>query len=374
MKRLRILHTEASSGWGGQEIRILDEAAGLIARGHDVQLAAPAGAPIAGEAEKRGIRVHRLPIDRRRLGSLRALTRLIRAVAPEVVVTHSSTDSWLVSLATRPMRARPALVRTRHVSVRVKPGVLSRWLYGRVPARVVTTGEALRRQLIADLGLDPARIVSIPTGVDLDRFRPGDKAEARRQLGLPDGPLIGIVATLRSWKGHRFLLRAMTDPALADAHLAIVGDGPQRDALAEAVTTLGLGRRVTFAGRQDDVVPWLRAFDVFALPSTANEGVPQALMQAMASGLTVVTTPVGAIGELVAEGETGLIVPPQDPGALAVALSQLLGDRDLAIRLAAAGRRHVEANFSAKAMLDAMERVLWEVAEAGVPGHQPVRN
>jgi glycosyltransferase involved in cell wall biosynthesis len=261
------------------------------------------------------------------------------------------------------MRARPAVVRMRHVSARVKPGALSRWLYGRVPARVVTTGEALRRQLIADLGLDPAQIVSIPTGVDLARFQPGDKAEARRQLGLPDGPLIGIVATLRSWKGHRFLLRAMTDPALAGAHLAIVGDGPQADALAEEAAKPGLGGRVTFAGRQDDVVPWLRAFDVFALPSTANEGVPQALMQAMASGLPVVTTPVGAIGELVAEGETGLIVPPEDPQALAAALSRLLGDRDLADRLSAAGRRHVEANFGATAMLDAMERVLGEVAE-----------
>jgi glycosyltransferase involved in cell wall biosynthesis len=261
------------------------------------------------------------------------------------------------------MRPRPAVVRMRHISAPVRPGALSRWLYGRVPARVVTTGEALRRQLIADLGLDPTRIVSIPTGVDLDRFRPGDKAEARRQLGLPAGPLIGIVATLRSWKGHRFLLRALTDPALADAHLAIVGDGPQADALAEAVTTLGLGRRVIFAGRQDDVVPWLRAFDVFALPSTANEGVPQALMPAMASGLPVVTTPVGAIGELVAPGETGLIVPPEDPAALAAALARLLGDHDLAQRLAAAGRRHVEANFGRTAMLDAMERVLGEVVK-----------
>ena len=368
MKKLRILHTEASSGWGGQEIRILDEAAGLIARGHDVQLAAPAEAPIAGEAEKRGIPVHRLPIDRRQLKSLRALMRLIRAVSPQAIVTHSSTDRWLVSLATRPMRARPAVVRTRHVSARVKPGALSRWLYGRVPARVVTTGEALRRQLIADLDLDPARIVSIPTGVDLDRFQPGDKAEARRQLGLPDGRLIGIVATLRSWKGHRFLLGALTDPALADAHLAIVGDGPQADALAEAVTTLGLGARVIFAGRQNDVVPWLRAFDVFALPSTANEGVPQALMQAMASGLPVVTTPVGAIGELVAEGKTGLMVPPEDPAALAAALARLLGDRDLALRLAAAGRRHVEANFSATAMLDAMEELLGEAVGIGPAG------
>ncbi len=363
MKRLRVLHTEASSGWGGQEIRILDEAAGLIARGHDVQLATPAAATIASEAEKRGIPVHRLPLDRRWPGSLMSLIRLIRRIAPHVIVTHSSTDSWLVSLGTRVIGAPLPIVRTRHISAPVRPGALNRWLYGRVPARVVTTGESLRRQLIADLGLDPERLVSIPTGVDLTRFQPGDRIAARRQLGFADGQLIGIVATLRSWKGHRFLLRAMIDAALANARLAVVGDGPQAGALAEETKRLGLSDRVVFAGRQDDVEPWIQAFDVFVLPSLANEGVPQALMQAMACGVPVITTPVGAIEELVTDGETGLVVPPEDPEALAVAISRLLADRDLAGRLSAAARRHVEKNFGATAMLDAMEAVLAEAVE-----------
>jgi glycosyltransferase involved in cell wall biosynthesis len=363
MSKLRILHTEASSGWGGQEIRILDEAAGLIARGHDVQLAAPAGAMIVEEAEKRGIPIHRLSIDRRRIRSLRALSRLIETIAPQVIVTHSSTDSWLVSVATTMMRAASTVVRMRHVSTPVRPGALNRWLYGRVPARVISTGESLRRELIASLGLDPAHVVSIPTGVDLDRFRHGDQTVARQKLGLANGTMVGIVATLRSWKGHRFLLAAMTDPALANARLVIVGDGPQTEALQKEVTKLGLGGRVTFAGRQDDVVPWMRALDVFALPSTSNEGVPQALMQAMACAVPVVTTSVGAIPELVSDGKTGLIVRPESANALAAALARILGDRDLASRLSEAGRRHVEENYTARAMLDEMEGVLTEVAK-----------
>lgn len=358
--KLRILHTEASCGWGGQEIRILDEAAGLIARGHDIQLATSSEALIAAAAEQRGIPVSRLPINRRRIGSLRVLIRLIHAIAPQVIVTHSSTDSWLVSIATRLMRTKPAIVRVRHISAPVKPGALTDWLYRRVPTRVVTTGESLRQQLIADLGLDPSRIVSIPTGVDLARFQPGDQAAARRRLGLPGGPLIGIVATLRSWKGHRFLLAAMADRQLADAGLVIVGDGPQSEALQREVLRLGLSDRVVFAGRQDDVVAWMQAFDVFALPSTANEGVPQALMQAMACGIPVVTTPVGAILELVEDGKSGLIVPAEDPGALAAAIARLLGDQGIATRISVAGRRHVEENYTAKGMLDAMEAVLRE--------------
>ncbi len=358
-KELRILHTEASTGWGGQEIRILEESSGLRARGHEVRIAAPAEAQIVAAAKRYGVPVHTLPIDRRNLRSIRALLRLFAAFRPDVIVTHSSTDSWLVALAARISSARPAVVRMRHLSTPVARGPLNRWLYGRVPKRVVTTGEAIRNLLIETLDLDPDTVVSIPTGADLSRFRPGDRAEARARIGLSGAvPIIGIVATLRSWKGHRFLISAMTDPRLAAVRLVIVGDGPQDAALRAQAAAAGLDARVRFAGRQDDVASWMHAFDLFALPSTGNEGVPQALAQAMACGLPVVTTPVGSISELVRDGETGLLVPPGDAGALAGAIAHLLDDPALAQRLASAGRSHVTARFGTTAMLDAMEAVL----------------
>jgi len=365
VRKLRILHTEASCAWGGQEIRILEEAAGLIGRGHDVQLVVPAGATIAGEAKERGIPVHLASLDRRRPKSLLALLKIVRKLRPEVIVTHSSTDSWLVSVATRLIATKPVVVRTRHVSTAVKPGAPNRWLYGRVPARVVTTGETVRGQLIAGLGLDPSHVVSIPTGIDTMRFRVGDRISARRRLGLPDGPLVGVVATLRSWKGHRFLLKAMTDPALVRARLVIVGDGRRATALREEARDLGLDGRIVFAGHQNDVVPWLQALDVFALPSIANEGVSQALMQAMACEVPVIATDIGATGELVVDREAGLLVPPENPAALAQAIARLLEDRAFAARLAVAGRRRVEEKYTKDAMLDAMERLLTEVAGHG---------
>jgi glycosyltransferase involved in cell wall biosynthesis len=356
--KLRILHTEASSGWGGQEIRILDESAGMQARGHALRIAAPALAPIVDAARRRGLAVDAIPIDRRTPAALRALAATIADFKPDVIVTHSSTDSWLAALATRFGRNRPAIVRTRHLSTPVASGPLNRWLYGRVPRRVVTTGEAVRAMLIKRLRLDPAHVLSVPTGTDLTRFFPADRAEARRALGLADGPLIGIVATLRSWKGHRFLIEALNDPALAAARLAIVGDGPQDPVLRELVAARGLGARVRFAGQQNDVAPWMRAFDVMALPSTGNEGVPQALMQAMACGIPVVTTPVGAIPEIVRDGETGLLVPAEDSAALATAIARLLGNAALARRLAAAARDLIATKHTSAAMLDAMERIL----------------
>jgi glycosyltransferase involved in cell wall biosynthesis len=361
--KLRILHTEASSGWGGQEVRILDEAAGLIARGHQVELAAPAHAPIVEAARKRGIPVHMIPIDRRSPGALYALGAVVARVKPDVIVTHSSTDSWLAALVNWFRRSGPAIVRTRHLGIKIKGGLFNRWLYGQVPAFVVTTGLATRKMLIDTLHIDPDKIVSIPSGTDTRRFTPGDRAAARKHLGLPaDDHIIGIVATLRRGKGHRFLISALLDGRLTDCKLIIVGDGPQESALRALATELGIAGRVLFTGRQEQVISWLHAFDIFAMPSIVDEGVPQALMQAMACGLPVVTTPVGSIPELIRDNETGLFVRPENTVELVETIHRLLTDKPLAARLGEAGRRHIEAGFNQTLMLDAMERILSKAA------------
>jgi len=370
---MKILHTEPSCGWGGQELRVLEEAAGMQARGHQVMIAAPAESRIYAEARKRGAPAVAPPIARKNLGALRALRRLLAGERPDILNTHSSTDTWLAALASVGLAQAPPLVRTRHISASIPRNAASRWLYRRATARVVTTGEALREQVMRETGLAPGRVLSVPTGVDLQRFSPGDQAAARNTLQLPAGvPLIGIVATLRSWKGHRFLVEAMAGAGMDGAHLVIVGDGPGRDNLRAQIDALGLPGRVRMAGNHADVVPWLRALDVFALPSYANEGVPQALMQAMAVGIPVVTTNVGAIGELVKSGETGLMVPPRDADALRTALLGLLHDPALRAGLSAAALAHVRAHFSRERMLDGMERVF---AEVGGPGRgEPQRD
>jgi glycosyltransferase involved in cell wall biosynthesis len=287
---MNIVHTESSLGWGGQELRILSEAQGLARRGHTLTLLCPPEARIYGEAPGFELRAVPLPIGRKTWAGLRALKRWLNENPCDVVSTHSSTDSWLSAVAL--MGQEIPIVRTRHISAAVPRNPLSRWLYSR-PVRIVTAGEALRRDLIEKNGIAPERLESVPTGADTSRYRPGDRATARAQTGLPaDRMLIGIIATLRSWKGHRYLLEALP----AGATLVIVGDGPQREALNARVAELGLKDRVIFAGNQRDVVPWMQALDVFALPSYANEGVPQALVQAMLVGLPCVTTPVGSIG------------------------------------------------------------------------------
>ena len=309
------------------------------------------------EAARFGVPVVALPIEFKTIAGFRALRRWLASPAPDVVNTHSSADSWLTALACATLKNPPAIVRTRHISAPVSGNVFNRWLY-RQAKGVVTTGESLRRHLLETLDLDPARVMSVPTGIDTQRFAPADKTAAKLALGLdPAQRHLGIVATLRSWKGHLFLLDAFAQLKRPELHLLIVGEGPMRGPIEEKIAALGIASRVTLAGQRSDPEHWLQAMDVFCLPSYANEGVPQAILQAMLCGLPIVTTPVGAILEAVTDGDTALVVPPKDAAALANAIGRLLDDDTLATRLGAAARRRASADFSREAMLDRMENI-----------------
>jgi glycosyltransferase involved in cell wall biosynthesis len=357
VRPLSILHTESSLGWGGQEIRILSEAQGFIARGHEVKLICPPESRILAEASGWGVPAFALPIGRKRLVGLKCMVEWLKLSRCHVVNTHSSTDSWLTAIALLALGRPCAMVRTRHISAPVPRNLATRWLYTRATKRIVTTGEALKKELVERNGFPAARIDSVPTGIDAAKFKPGERAAARAQLGLPiEKTLVGIVATLRSWKGHRYLIEAVA--ALPeDVLLVIVGDGPQREALETQAKKLGLGSRARFAGDQRDVLPWLQALDIFALPSYANEGVPQALAQAMLAGLPCVTTHAGSIAELAIDGETALVVPAQDAAALRSALQKLLQEEHLRERLGAAARAHCVERFSYDRMLEQMEKI-----------------
>lgn len=366
-RRLRILHTEASCGWGGQEIRILEESRGLTARGHNVAVACPAHARMASEAARFGVPVVALPIEFKTFAGFRALRSHLSRHPVDVVNTHSSADSWLVALACATLPAPPAIVRTRHISAPVSSNPFNRWLY-RQAAAVVTTGESLRRNLLDALNLDPAQVISIPTGIDPLRFAPGDKAAARSALGLDsECTYLGIVATLRSWKGHLFLLDAFAQLRRPDLRLLIVGEGPMREQIEEKIKALGLAERVFLAGQRTDPERWLQAMDVFCLPSYANEGVPQALMQAMLSGVPVISTPVGAITEVIEDGRTGLLVPPKDAQAQARAIERVLADQPLALRLAAAARADAVDRFGFERMIDQMIAIFQSACKLKVP-------
>ena len=186
---MRILHTEASVGWGGQEIRILDESLGMMSRGHEVTVVCVPGSRIHEEAIKRGVPVVPLKIGRKGLRGLLAMHAWLKANPMDVVNTHSSTDSWLVALACLFLKRKPGVVRTRHVSAPVSSNAPTRWLYTIATAHIATTGESLRQTLAQENGFPIENITSVPTGIDPQKFVPAaDKQAARVALGLEPEP------------------------------------------------------------------------------------------------------------------------------------------------------------------------------------------
>lgn len=360
LKTYTILHTESSLGWGGQERRILAEAQAMRARGHRLLLAGDPRGELLGRGERAGLPVFPLSFGgRRNLGALTALRRLLRQEGVDILNTHSSLDSWVGLLALTGLR-KPLWVRTRHLSTPVKSSWPTRRLY-QAPAATITTSEAIRELLQQRVGVPPEKIFSIPTGVSLSDFAPREADPALREsLNIPGESFIwGMVSVLRSWKGHLYALEALRE--LLDegikTHLLVVGEGPYRSLIEPRMADLGLNEQVRLVGYQEEVAPWLALMDIMVMASYAHEGVPQAVLQALAMGKAVVGTRVGGIPEVIIPGETGLLVPPRDPLALAQALRQLWEHRDLREKLGEQGRQLVVEKYSLERMAAAVEGV-----------------
>lgn len=352
MKPLTILHTEWSDGWGGQEIRIIEESKGVAARGHRVKILARPQCRILAKAREAGLATREL--ETRGSFDFRAIRSLRKIIAEEnadIVNTHSSVDSWIGGLATRGLPVK--LVRTRHLSSNVPRHAFN--VVYRLPDAVVTTGEAVRRQLIQHCRLDPDRVVSIPTGVDVEKFIPqSPDLETKRALGIPDSmPVVTMVAVLRRFKRHDLFLEMATAFRVeTDAiRFLIVGEGPQRANIENIINSRKIRDCVILTGHCDDVRPILALSDVVVLSSDSGEGVPQAIAQALAVGRPVVATDVGGVSELVKHEVTGLLVPPNDARSLFHAVKRLIREPALAAELGRQGREHVVRNFSKELMV-----------------------
>jgi glycosyltransferase involved in cell wall biosynthesis len=255
-------------------------------------------------------------------------------------IIHCSTFSYMSGLAVLAGRilGRPTLLRVatendvrefaegRHWKYR-----LFFWLL-RGATVVIAPSAAIKKELLR-AGFSDERIVCLANAVDVNRFQPAtaaEKAEAKNALGLPeDTGVIGTVARLVQRKGIDVLLRALVRVRHRHrVHLLVVGDGPLGEELQALAQELRVESFVSWLSFQADPIKWLRAMDVFALPSRL-EGSPNAILEAMAMGLPIVSTTIGGVIDLLEEGKTGFLIPPDDPDALAVALDRLLGNASL---------------------------------------------
>lgn len=231
----------------------------------------------------------------------------------------------------------------------------------------VAMSSELEREFLGE-GVPPGRIERIPNAVDVERFRPADRArrdDLRQELGEPpEARLLVYTGRLVDYKGLPGLIECW--PAVRRAHptarLVLVGEGGSDQAACEEdlrrrVAELGLSDSVRFAGAVADVVPWLQVADGFVFPST-EEAFGLSLLEAMACGLPAVTTPVGGLSDIATPDEDALVVPPDDPDALRDAIGRLVEGGPAVTKLGARARRTVETRFAEGPVLDAWRRLL----------------
>lgn len=357
---LRILHTEASSGWGGQEIRVLKEAEGMRSRGHHVFILADPEGELFKRANKRGFYTKAIRFQKRKFYSqVVEVKNFIETMNIDVINTHSSKDSWIALTSARLAKNKPFIIRTRHLSTPIGKNILTRLLYMHLPHAVITTGEAIRKQMVDVNYFNPDKIVSIPTGIDTAFFNPDrEYKNIRHELNLPQStPLVGSVSVLRSWKGLDYFVMAvpLILYEIPDARFIIAGEGPYRGKLEEAIRLTGESDKIYLLGHREDIADILSSLDILVHPSYANEGVPQTILQAMSMKRPVVATSLDSLAEIVINRKTGIIVPPKDFEELAKNVIILLRNRELAKELGENGRQLVDMAYSFEGMIDKIE-------------------
>ena len=345
--------------WRGGQRQVLLTVLGLRERGHRAVLVAHPAGELARRASEGHDLIRLAPRAEVDLHAGWKLSRIVREVRPDVVQAHDPHAVAAASLALSFLTSGkcPLLLASRRVAFRLKGNAFSRWKYHQVDG-FLAASHAIRQTLIED-GIDAERVVTVYEGIDLHRLQAEPAANIHAEFWLPtQAPIVGAVAALTQEKGHKHLIdaAALVVRHVPDARFVIMGEGELRPALERQIKDLHLEKHVILPGFRADVLSFVKSFDLFVMSSLA-EGLGTSLLDAMALAKATVATNTGGIPEVVADGETGLLVPPRDHTALADAITQLLLDRERRERMGRAGLERVASRFSADRMVETTLRV-----------------
>jgi glycosyltransferase involved in cell wall biosynthesis len=372
-----ILQIVSCRGWSSDAYWAARATVELERAGHDVTLVCKrrSEARVIRRAREAGVsRIETLTLASG-VGPVADGLDLRRLVAwlPEAQIlhVHRGKEHWLAALANRASDLRRPLVRTRHIVQPVRPHALNRWLYGRATDRIVTVTEAIRRQLVAGGLAAEDRVVTMPGGVDVDRFRadalPTRDKGIRATLGLPhDVPIIGLVSGFRVMKGQQIVVEAAARLAAGGLRfqLVLIGQGPFAARVRAQIEAAGLGDRVSVLGFVDDLPATMAALDVALYSALESDGMSRVLFEYLASGVPVVASRVGVVPEILEDGRTALLVPAGEPGPLAEAVARLIADPSRRREIGSAGAALVHARYSGARLAERLTALYLSLAVA----------
>jgi glycosyltransferase involved in cell wall biosynthesis len=370
MRKIRLVYVIKSMPVGGsqthlvQVLRLLDRQRFapalycLTGEGVLLDTVRALGVPVVDGGVRHGFRGHHA------LAAIRRLVSYLRRERADVVHNYLLRANAIGSVAARVARVPVMLCSKRGCherrGVELAGAKIGNWLAD----CVTVNADAVRDFVHANEGCPREKMIVIPSGVDTDRFRPVEGTHFKARLGLPEERItVGVVTRMRVRKGVEEFIRAIarvreTQPAV---HGVIVGEVSLDEVLQTLVHGLGLEGHLTLLGRRSDMPEVLSAFDVFVL-SSHDEGMSNAILEAMAMERPVVATDVGGTGEVVRHGQSGLLVPPKDPETLAAAINEVVAQAVRAREMGRLGRRIVEEGFSAHAMVRQMEHLYCDLA------------
>ena len=337
---IKVLHTEWSDGWGGQEIRIISEMLALRERGVEVYLACRSYAKIKQKAEENGIKVFTLPFSGSfNIKTILGLKKIIKEYDIDIVNTHSGKDTWTGGIAAK--LANVKFIRTRHLSNKINPSRLN--FINELADFIFTTGENVKKQMIKYNRINSDKIISIPTGVDENIFNPQnfnkiDKNEI----------YIGALGVVRGVKGYEYFIESaiILLKKYNNLKFFIAGDGPMFDKYKQDIENLKLNDKIIMLGHVKDTAEFLSTLDIF-VNSSKSEGVSQAIIQALMMNLQVVATDVGSTRDLW-RNNNFLLCQSQNSQDLADKIEQLI----IKNKFDNNSREYMIENFSKKAMTE----------------------
>ena len=341
---MNILHTETLGGWGGQQNKVIKELVATRNLGHTVHLLCNPGTPIGDRARELGIAVHEYPMNKwtHFTTAIPRALRLIRELEIDVMITHSSSDSWMGSIAGRLSSRKPKVLRERH-NLHTIVGWPSTFQHRRLFHRLLAVSTTVRDYLVGEVKVPPERVLVLNSVVDVDGFD-AVTSTIRRELNIPtDARVVGMFSILRVNKGIYDFVEMVQRllPGCPDTY-AVFGGKTNPNRIKECNAKLesaGVDLRfVRWTGFRPDVANVMKGYDVFVFPSH-TEGWPNVLMEAMAAGLPIVAYDMRPMSDLIENGENGFTVPFGDIDALAARTRQLLDDRALRERMAGTSYR-----------------------------------